>query len=337
MRYKLAFVLICCILGITLASARTWQDDILGDDYKCVQLKMPNDYSGDVVTTVIRKQPITHSNKGVLYIHGYNDYFFQKELGDQFVAHGYNFYAVDLRKYGRSWLNHQRKFEVRDLKEYFADIDSAKNIMKEDRCNIIVLMGHSTGGLIASYYLVENKQNDASIKALLLNSPFMDMNLSSVLEDYALPLISALSGILPNIEIDQNSNDAYSQSLLKKHHGEWDYNTEWKLPLSPVVTTGWLGAIHKAQMKLQKGQDIKMPILLMRSDKSIDGDTYNPNFNRGDAVLDVNEISLYGRKLGKNVKELVVKNGLHDLMLSSKPIRVSLYDYIFKWLDKNVH
>ena len=32
---------------------------------------------------------------------GFNDYFFQAEMGRQFADSGYNFYAVDLRRYGR--------------------------------------------------------------------------------------------------------------------------------------------------------------------------------------------------------------------------------------------
>lgn len=297
---------------------------------------MPNDYSGKVISTVIKKSAAKPANRAVLYVHGYNDYFFQKEMGNEFVGHGYNFYAVDLRKYGRSILEGQRKFEVRNLNEYFADIDSALNIIIEDGNTSIILMGHSTGGLITSYFMAEGQGNAYPIKALILNSPFLDMNLSDTQENYLLPAVSAISGIIPNISIDQNSNDFYARTLLRDKEGEWEYNTDWKIPFSPAVTTGWLGAIHKAQMKLQKGVNIKIPILLMRSSQSVGGDTWNEDYKKGDAVLDVNEISMYGKRLGKNVNEVVVKEGLHDLMLSRKPLRISLYNYIFNWLNKTL-
>ena len=45
--------------------------------------------------------------------------------------------------------------------------------------------------------------------------------------------------------------------------------------------------------------------------------------------LNMDDISKYGRKLGSNVKEVVVKEGLHDLFLSHKPVRDALYNYIF--------
>lgn len=333
---KLLFLISLLICYSAVMHSRAWNIDILGSDYCMTQIVMPDDYSGKVVSTIIKRNTKTKSCKAVLYIHGYNDYFFQKELGDQFVAHEYNFYAIDLRKYGRSILQGQKLFEVRDLKEYFADIDSALHIIKTEGNQDIVLMGHSTGGLIASYYMVKSVSDKQPIKALILNSPFMDMNLSDLQEKYLLPMVSAISGLIPNISIEQNSNDAYSQSLLKKYHGEWEYNTEWKLPLSPAVTTGWLGAIHKAQTVLQKGQDIMIPILLMRSAQSVNGITWNTEFNRGDAVLDVNEISMYGKLLGKNVTELVIKEGLHDIMLSRKPVRTAVYLYLFNWLDQQL-
>ena len=47
----------------------------------------------------------------------------------------------------------------------------------------------------------------------------------------------------------------------------------------------------------------------------------------------MNDISYYGRKLGPNVKELVVKEGLHDIILSRKPIREAVYKYMFNWLE----
>lgn len=314
---------------------RKWNVDILGNDFKYTTIEQPDDYSGKVISTIIKKEPIIKGDRAILYIHGYNDYFFQKEMADTFTAHGYNFYAIDLRKYGRSILKDQTKFEARSLDEYFQDIDSSLYILKEEGISNVILMGHSTGGLISSYYLSSKKDQEGIIKALILNSPFLEFNLNSFQKEYLVPLVSSFSGVFPNISIPQNSNDAYAQSLLRNYHGEWDYNTSWKLPLSPDVTSGWIGAIYKAQQKLHNNANINIPILLMRSDRSIYGEAWTPDFNRGDVVLNVDDISKYGRKLGSNVKEVVVKEGLHDLFLSHKPVRDALYNYIFNRLKTN--
>jgi alpha-beta hydrolase superfamily lysophospholipase len=144
---------------------RKWNVDILGNDFKYTTIEQPDDYSGKVISTIIKKEPIIKGDRAILYIHGYNDYFFQKEMADTFTAHGYNFYAIDLRKYGRSILKDQTKFEARSLDEYFQDIDSSLYILKEEGISNVILMGHSTGGLISSYYLSSKKDQEGIIKA----------------------------------------------------------------------------------------------------------------------------------------------------------------------------
>ena len=65
-------------------------------------------------------------------------------------------------------------FEVRDMSEYYADIDSALKVMASDGIDSVVLIGHSTGGLTASAYV--NDRKPARVKKLILNSPFLDWN-----------------------------------------------------------------------------------------------------------------------------------------------------------------
>lgn len=323
-------ILLYCLFSQCLSAQ--WCADVL-DGYEMRYVSQADDYSGKVRSTVIRRCSTRESRIGILYVHGYNDYFFQKEMGDKFADKGYGFYAVDLRKYGRSLMPGQKRFQVRDIREYYADIDSAIAVMKDDGIKSVVMMGHSTGGLISSLYMSEKP--DKSVKGLILNSPFLDWNLSGTLE-YAIPVVSFIGKIFPEMEIPQGSSPAYAESLLSRFHGEWEYNTDWKLILSPDVEAGWIRVIDTAQEKLQAGNaNIGVPILLMYSDKSIDGDEWNAGFNRADAVLDVNEIAKYGRTLGKNIKCLRVKGGLHDLMLSYPALRNRLYVKIFEWLDNS--
>lgn len=315
-----------------LSCMAQWIPDCLGDGYMMRHVEMPDDYSGKVRATIIRKKAV-NADRAVLYIHGYNDYFFQKEMGDRFVDSCYNFYAVDLRKYGRSILPGQIRFQVRDLSEYFADIDSALTEIKNDGNKSVFLMGHSTGGLIVAYYMAKNDYSKYNIHGIILNSPFFDMNLSKFNESIAVPLVSFISPLFRNIKVSQGEGNAYAMSLLKKYHGEWEYNTRWKLEVSPAVYSSWIGAIHKAHVFIQKGTDIKVPILLMFSDKSVYGSDWTPMHNAGDAVLDVNDIYQYGIRLGGNIHCLRVHDGLHDLMLSRKSVREALYKSMFKWID----
>ena len=90
--------------------------------------------------------------------------------------------------------------------------------------------------------------------------------------------------------------------------------------MSPSVTIGWISAIHKAQRFLKKKADVEVPVLLMHSDKSVYGDTWTAEHNAGDGVLDVKDISKYGKRLGADVTEVGVADGLHDLILSRKDV-----------------
>ena len=123
--------LLFILMLFTLGASAQWREDIL-PGYEQRTVNHADDYSGKVVSTVVRKLVPCANGTAVLYIHGFNDYFFQKELGDSVNAHCMDFYAVDLRKYGRSLRPGQRVCEARDIKEYYADIDSALAIMKQD-------------------------------------------------------------------------------------------------------------------------------------------------------------------------------------------------------------
>lgn len=332
MKKRSVFVLLMAVAATFMpVGAADWQQDVLGDGYVAKTISMADDYRGKVVSTVVKKQDNPATGKAVLYVHGYNDYFFQRELGDSVVAHGYGFYAVDLRKYGRSLLDGQNRFEVKNMKEYFADIDSALSVMAREGYDKVVLMGHSTGGLTTSYYMTVHRADRSQVKALVLNSPFLDWNLSKFQEKFLVPFVSVLP--FKKMKISQGMSRAYAESLLSKYHGEWDCNTDWKLEVSPSVTIGWISAIHKAQRFLKKKADVEVPVLLMHSDKSVYGDTWTAEHNAGDGVLDVKDISKYGKRLGADVTEVGVADGLHDLILSRKDVRESVYRTIFEWLS----
>lgn len=318
------------LLGALPLCAQTWEADWLRN-YERRTVVQPDDYSGAVVSTIVRHTPQPEGARtAVVYVHGFNDYFFQGQLGDSVTAHGFAFYATDLRKYGRSWREGQTLFEVRRLREYFPDIDSTLAAVRADGYERVYLMGHSTGGLVCAYYLSKMGNARPEVCGLILNSPFLDMNLSPMLEKVAVPVASALSFL--NLKFKQSGSTAYAQSLLSQYHGEWDYDTSLKLEASPVVTSRWLGAIHRAQRRLKRRAHIGVPILLLHSSQSIGGDEWTSDFNRADAVLDVADIAKYGQRLGDDVTEVTITDGMHDLILSRRDVRDETYRQIFLWM-----
>lgn len=331
------FFRLAAVAAILTASpaawCQTWLPDSLGAEFEKRYVEQPDDYHGPVRCTIIRRSEpdsCTLTNRGVLYIHGFNDYFFQKELADEFAAHCYRFYAVDLRKYGRSLEPGQRPFEVRNLDEYFADVDSALADMRRSGIDDITLMGHSTGGLIAAYYVLRNP--DAGISEMVLNSPFLDWNLGRI--EWLVPAVSALGRLFPDMKIKQGDSTVYGESLDSSFHGEWNYNRAWKMHRSPDVTAGWVRAIDQAQRALKDDKRaIRIPILLMYSSESYHGDQWTPSAQTEDAVLDVTDIKSIGCRIGSDVTPVRVVGGMHDLFLSKVKVRQALYRYMFDWLS----
>ncbi len=254
-----------------------WGPDIL-EGYESRFVNLGEAFDGPARCTIIRLRPAHTTKKGFLYIHGFNDYFFQADWGRQFVDSGYAFYAVDLRRYGRSRLPWQYPFNVRDQREYFADIDSAINQMRRDGITDITLGGHSTGGLTVAYYAATRGRR-IPVQRVVTDSPFLEWNYNAFMRGFAAPLIGRLGHLFPEAEIRQGHCDGYAYSLLKDHDGEWTYNTNWKMTYSPPVKWGWIGAIDAAHSGTVRNREhIAVPLLVMTSSRKISGCDFTPEF-----------------------------------------------------------
>jgi alpha-beta hydrolase superfamily lysophospholipase len=302
-------------------SQAQWNPDQLGSDFEQHQLKFPNDYDGEVIATLVRmKSGLPDSSKAILYIHGFNDYFFQKHLAAYFVEHGFRFYALDLRKYGRSILPHQVMCDVRDLHEYFPEIDSSLAIINTTGSGDVTLMGHSTGGLISALYASEH-QNSTNFTSLVLNSPFFDMNLNIIMENMVTPMGELLGEFFPETKLSSDLPIYYFQSIHKDYNGEWDFDLNLKPIISPDITLGWIRAIRQGQKTIQAGITISQPVLVLHSDKSILPHKWSDDLFKVDAVLDIEDIKKYSKKIQGNVKVVEIPGALHDVILSKKPVR----------------
>lgn len=328
------FSLLCAVA--TLASAQYYRPDVLGDDYEQHTFVMPDDYHGEVVSTLVRRLATDTTHRAVLYVHGYNDYFFQDEMAQKFVDNGYNFYAIDLRKYGRSLREGQFEFEARDMSEYFADIDSALMVVRREGNERVVLMGHSTGGLTTSLYC-HARRDEMPVDALILNSPFFEWNYNALYRNFLIPMVACIGKLCPDWGLpDATRISSYAQSLLKQYNGEWSFSTEWKKLMSRGERFGWIRAIDRGHSVVHNEINLSIPVLLLRSDKTIRGSEWTPKYQTGDAVLDVEHISKYGSKIGTQVTEVPLEDALHDVVLSRKDVRDKAYTTIFEWLQKEV-
>lgn len=317
-------------------NAITYKEDILKDGFEQTTLHQKEDYEGEVTATLVRKKNSGTTQKAVLYLHGFNDYFFQKAMANEFIKNDFHFYALDLRKYGRSILPHQKVNNVRNLSEYFEDIDSALAIIKSENNTQVILAGHSTGGLIITLYAADRK-NSKFFDALYCNSPFYDMNLPNYQKKYVIPLVSTIGKKFPDFQVPAGFSEFYGWSLHRDHFGEWDYDLNWKPNKAYPIHTGWIGAINEGHNKVKSGLALDKPILIMHSEKSIFPSEWNEEMFDGDAILNVKDIIENAKKIKAPRKSIVgVEGAVHDLVLSNKKTRAMVYTILFDWLEKNV-
>ena len=134
------------------------QADVLGPDYRVETFSLPPDAEGPVVATLVTLEPAHPTGRAVLHVHGFADYFFHTEYARWWADRGYTFYALDLRKYGRSLREHQTPHYVTDLGEYFAEIDLAWwRITERDGHTQVIASAHSTGGLTLPLWVHERR------------------------------------------------------------------------------------------------------------------------------------------------------------------------------------
>lgn len=289
----------------------SWRADRLLPGFEALELEFPNDYDGAVVATLVRLPGGEGSRGAVLYVHGFADYFFQRHMAERFAVEGYAFYALDLRKHGRSLRPHQHPNFCKSIAEYYADITRALEVIGAP----VLLIGHSTGGLVCSLYAHEGERR-GEVQALWLNSPFFDWRLPDW-RKAQMHAAAAMGRFFPFLNDPKALLPDYTEALL----ADWEFDTRLKPVAGFPVYYGWLGAISDAHHKVHRGLAIECPVLAMHSDEA-------------DIVLDWRHIARWSRGLGADVRVLAFPGAVHDLVLSRREIREEVFRQIFAWAER---
>jgi alpha-beta hydrolase superfamily lysophospholipase len=309
------------------------ETDVLGWPYERRSIDLGSDDEGPVVATLVRRRAETPTRRAVLHVHGYVDYFFQTHLADFFAERGWDFYALDLRKYGRSLLPHQTPNFTRSLTDYFPELDEAVRIIREeDGHDQLLVSAHSTGGLITSLW-AHTRRGRGLVDGLFLNSPFFDFNLPWLVRRPLMAAILAVGGRRPYRKMPVASLGMYGRSLHSEHHGEWDYDLTWKPIMGFPIRMGWLDAIRRGQRRLRAGLSIDVPVLVACSSRTFRGREWHDDVRVSDAVLDVEHIARWAPGLGPRVTIARFDGGLHDLTLSGKDVRAEVFRELGRWVD----
>ncbi|MGW0805431.1 alpha/beta hydrolase [Nonomuraea sp. NPDC002799] len=301
--------------------------------YEITVLPLPDDFEGAVVATLVARRAETPSRRAVLYLHGFTDYFFQDHLAEHYLQRGVDFYALDLRKYGRSLLPHQTRGLIRSITDYFPEIDEAVRVIRRDH-DELTINAHSTGGLVASLW-ADRVRGRGLVQGLVLNSPFFDLNVSAPLRlatDLLKTPLSYSRRVLP-----LGSSAVYGRTLHRSEHGEWDYDLTLKPLVGFSVHAMWLAAIRRAQRRLHAGLAVDVPVLVLASAAGLRVRDFVPEARSADVVLDPRQIARWSTSLGPHVTCVRITDGLHDLVLSAEPVRKQVFAEVDRWMNAYLH
>jgi alpha-beta hydrolase superfamily lysophospholipase len=326
---------------VTSTSELTWQPDVLGTGYqqRVIELGDDPDGEGAVCAVLVRREPRAGEavTGAVLYTHGFSDYFFQTELADFFAERGLAFYALDLRKCGRARRVGQTAHFVSNLLAYHRELEESLAVVKAEQPDRpVVVVAHSTGGLITSLWLDRRRRRDdvPPIVGLMLNSPWFDLQGKPVNRGPLTWALRAGSRVRP-FRVLNLGIGVYGTTLHTTGTGEWTFDVALK-PLDGFpVTVGWLNAIRRGHAQLHRGLDVGVPSLVLRSSRTHYAPTYSAASDRADTVLDVRQIARWACCLGGETTVVPIEDARHDVFLSLPDVRHVAYERVDEWLRRH--
>jgi len=312
-----------------MAAGPVWRPDLLaGFEARTLPLRDEGDHP---VATLVRRraEPDRRAGRAVLFVHGFSDYFFHPHVADAYRARGFDAYALDLRRYGRSLRPGQRAFACRSLDDYFEELTLTLATIAEEVAGPVVLVAHSTGGLVAALYARRGERRD-DLAALVLNSPFLALPVPAPVRALA-PAVGALGRVAPGLPVARLPG-VYARSLHRAHGGPWDFDPAWKPTTPTTVRAGWLRAVLRAQAEVRRGLGLRQPVLVLRAGASRRTRRFSGDLLEVDAVLDVASIERLAPRLGPDVTQVAIPGAVHDVTLSRPEARAAAIDAQLDWL-----
>lgn len=301
-----------------------WSEDLLGPDFQTATLELGTDPDGegDVCATLVRYCPAANAHDdrpALVWVHGMTDYFFHEHVARYFYELGYAFYAVDLRKCGRSRREGQTWHYVSDVQYYDADLNAALDALPNPR---VVIMGHSTAGTIIALWLDRLRRHDPArfsrIAGVVFNSPWLAMmGMSDGAYEVVKRIVYAGAAIAPRVELPAGDLTTYGESIHSHEQGEWDFDRRLKPLGGHAKYLGWVAAVFRGFDAIHSGRiTIGVPLLTMTSARSQLDQPYSESSNTADVVVDVRQSQRWAKELSSRYTLHVVKDGRHDLFLS---------------------
>ncbi|GAA5206726.1 alpha/beta hydrolase [Microbacterium kyungheense] len=321
-----------------------WVPDILGKPFE--QLTMPlgvQGAQGELVATLVRSIPnplltlfAPLRDVDVLYVHGWSDYFFQREVAQFWTSRGARFYALDLRRYGRSLRPGMTPGYIDRLEDYDIDLAAALDAMgqgspQEPSVRRLVLMGHSTGGLILTLWASRHAGRAA---ALVLNSPWLELQLGAIGRHALAPLVEMRArwdprGAQPEVDFGFYTRAQQEIGSLPDDPERATWRPDRGFPTAP----GWLAAVMDGHRAVAAGIEVGCPAFVMLSAHSTPPLSWKDTMTTTDSVLWVDDIARAATRIGRNVTLARIEGAIHDVFLSRPEPRAEAFAMLRRWSD----
>jgi alpha-beta hydrolase superfamily lysophospholipase len=316
--------------------SEAWEPDILGPGFEQLTLPLDADAGGEIVATLVRRAPSAWMrwtgplrDVDVLSVHGWSDYFFQTELARFWTDRGARFFALDLRRYGRSLRPGQVPGDIRSLDDYDADIAAALAAMGWDAASgrRLFLLGHSTGGLTLTLWAA---RHPGQATALILNSPWLELQVGAVGRQALAPIINARAridplGTHPVVDLGFYTRAQREVGSLP------DGPAAWRPPQGFATHPGWLAAVIEGHRRVAEGLDTGCPTFVLLSARSSPPLRWLEEMTATDSVLVVDDIARAAAGLRPEVTIARVDGALHDVFLSAPAPRAAAYAVLDAW------
>lgn len=357
-------------MGEYEAASANWKPDLLGAGFECLTFDLGPDPElreiaestavetesdtnvaepPNLAAALVRSLPAPRTlwqrltgherdleNVDVLYLHGWSDYFFQRGLAKFWTDRGANFYALDLRRYGRSLRDGQIPGYTTDLADYDVEIELALEEIKRASTGSktsrkLILFGHSTGGLVLSLWCA---RHPGVADALVLNSPWLEFQFAARGRQLLTPIVRLGARYSPLDTAPLLDQGYYSRAQREVGPAEEfaEMNELWRPSQVRQVHRSWLSAIFAGHERVHGGLGLQMPICVMLSARSAYPTKWSDELLHTDSVLDVNEVAKAALKLGDSVTIERIDGALHDVFLSAEEPRADAYARLDRWL-----
>ena len=252
------------------------------------------------------------NKKMLLWIPGYNDYYYHFHVGNLLLNLGYDIYALNM------------KIDEDNLNGYLEIINKVmKDLDKEYERK--VLYGHNIGGLVCLHYVIRNR---FIFDGLVLNGPLLDFYYDNKFEHLMKGFYSFIGKFRPNTIIRPNIKlpNLYQLDIQKRFYREKD-----KIYFNiPPLYAGWANTVSHFQQFIQQNQFyLRIPILVLTSNESsLD---FSPIKDIKSDVIETEFIlkNIHNRRL----RLIKIKNAIHDVFVGNVMSSRTAMFHLMNWIN----